>query len=120
MPRGSGKFNKDKYQEKIAFELNTYLRGVLSDPRLINCSITKVDLNVDYSVAQVYWDTYDSSQRGDVKAAIEQSSSKLRALLAKNLELRHVPELKFHYDSQYEDEMKISQLLNLHKKDPSE
>jgi ribosome-binding factor A len=120
MPRGSGKFNKEKYQEKIALELNRYLRGIISDPRLINCSITKVELNVDYSVAQVYWDTYDANHRGDIKAGIEQSSSKLRALLAKNLDLRHVPELKFHYDSQYEDEMKISLLLQKNKKETEE
>jgi ribosome-binding factor A len=110
--RSNGKHSKVKYQELIMNELNTYLRTQLSDPRFITMSITKVELNVDYSKAKVYWDTFDAHTRGDAKRAIEQSKGKLRSLLAKNLNLRHVPELHFAYDSQYEDELKITQILD--------
>lgn len=120
MSRGSGKFNRLKFEERICFELNTYLRTVLSDPRLNMASITKVELNVDYSVAKAFWDTFDSSQRGDIKKALEQSTGKLRSLLAKNMKVRHIPELNFVYDSQFEDEMKITNLLNREAGDEEE
>lgn len=87
------------------------LRREISDPRLSMISITKVELNKDFSQAKIYWDTFDSSKRGDVKKAIDGVSKKMRSLLAKNLDVRHTPELFFIYDSQFEDEMKITQLL---------
>ena len=62
-------------------------------------------------MAKVYWDTFDSSKRGDAKKAIEGLAGKMRSLLAKNLDVRHTPILEFYYDSQFEDEMKITQLL---------
>lgn len=102
---------KHSYQEKIKNEINMILRREVSDPRLTLCSVTRVELNPDYSVAEVFWDTFDSSKRGDIKSAIEGLSGKMRSLLAKNLDVRHTPVLTFHYDSQFEDEMKITELL---------
>lgn len=103
---------KQTYQDRIKNEINMILRREVADPRLTLCSITRVELNPDYSVAEVYWDTFDSSKRGDIKTAIEGLSGKMRTLLAKNLNVRHTPSLTFFYDSQFEDEMKITQLLN--------
>ena len=103
---------KDLYEERIKNEINLLLRKELADPRLILCSITRVELNPDYSVASVYWDTFDPSKRGDIKKSIEAISSSIRKHLSQNLNVRHTPILNFFYDSQYEDEMKITQLLN--------
>lgn len=104
--------SKDTYQERIRNELNLILRREIADPRLTLASITKVELNPDFSVAKVYWDTYDSNNRGDIKKAFEGIDGRLRTLLAKNVKFRHTPILTFLYDSQFEDEMKITQLLN--------
>jgi len=111
---------KASYQDKIKNEINTILRREISDPRLNLCSVTRVVLNPDYSTAEVYWDTFDSSKRGDIKIAIEGISGRVRTLLAKNLEVRHTPSLTFIYDSQFEDELKITALLNKEKDDESE
>lgn len=111
MARKSGSQSKPMFEERIKNEINSLLRTELKDPRLVMMSVTRVELNQDYSVATVYWDTFDSSKRGDVKAAIEGTGGRLRSLLAKNLKVRHTPELTFVYDSQYEDELKIEQLL---------
>jgi ribosome-binding factor A len=99
------------YQERIKNEINMILRREVNDPRLTLCSVTRVELNPDYSTAEVYWDTFDSSKRGDIKSAIDGLSGKMRSLLAKNLDVRHTPTLTFLYDSQFEDEMKITELL---------
>lgn len=104
--------NKVVYQEKLKDAINFALRRDLADPRLTMVSVTRVDLNQDYSVAKVYWDTFDSSKRGEIKAAIEGVASKLRKILAKELQVRHTPIIELYYDSQYEDELKIEKLLD--------
>ena len=100
------------FPRKILNELNFLLRTQVSDPRVKLLSVTHVDLNNDYSVASVYWDTFNASNRGDCKEAIEKMSGNLRTKLAKTIKVRHVPVLNFIYNSQYEDELKITQLLN--------
>jgi ribosome-binding factor A len=104
-------FKKDKYEERILAEVNSLLRAKVNDPRLQFVSITKVELNKDFSVAQIYWDTFESSQRGDAKKAIESARGKLRTLLAKSLNVRAVPLLVFNYDAQFESEQVIEQIL---------
>lgn len=104
-------YSKEKYEEMIQNDINTFLRQGLSDPRLMMVSVTRVELNDDYSVAKVYWDTFDSSSRGDTKSAVDGTVGKVRSMLAKSLKVRHVPEIKFFYDSQFEDERKIMDLL---------
>lgn len=102
--------SKDKYQELIKNELNGFLRK-MSDPRLTMCSITKVELNNDYSAAKVYWDTYNQEAREDIQKAFDGAKGKMRTLLAKVLNVRHTPEVNFSYDSQAVDELRITELL---------
>lgn len=118
--RNKNNFSKVKYEERMAQEMNSFLRTAFNDPRLNFISITHVELNKDYSVAKVFWDTFDSSKRGDAKAAIEGIAGKMRSLLTGVMKVRHIPEIKFHYDSQYEDEHKITTLLNSNDSDSTE
>ena len=55
-------FSKQKYEERIAQEINQFLRTSFSDPRLSLVTVTHVELNKDYSVAKVYWDTFDAGK----------------------------------------------------------
>ena len=104
-------YSKEKYEEMIQNDINSFLRQGFSDPRLTMVSVTRVELNDDYSVAKVYWDTFDANNRGDIKSAVNGVGGKVRSMLAKSLKVRHVPEIKFFYDSQFEDERKIVELL---------
>lgn len=103
--------NKVMFEEKIRDAINVALRQSLKDPRLTMVSVTRVELTNDYSQAKVFWDTYDAEKRGDTKKAVEGVASKLRSILAKELNVRHTPELFLYYDSQFEDERKIEELL---------
>lgn len=103
--------NKVAFEDKIRDEINVALRQTLKDPRLSIVSVTRVELSNDYSHAKVYWDTYDVSRRGETKKAVDGIASKLRSVLAKELNVRHTPELNFFYDSRFEDEKKIEELL---------
>lgn len=109
--RGNNKFSKLKYEERVRDVINLALRREFADPRLMNVSITHVELTPDYSHAKVYWDTFNTATRGDAKEAIESTTSRMRALLAAKMEVKHTPQLHYVYNSQYEDESKITKLL---------
>lgn len=105
------KFSKLKYEERVRDEINLALRREFADPRLMNVSITHVELTQDYSHAKVYWDTFEVAKRGDAKDAIESTKGRMRKLLSTKMDIRHTPELHYIYNSQFEDESKISKLL---------
>jgi len=106
-----GEFNKIKFEERIRNEANLWLREGASDPRLTLLTITKVELNKDYSVAKIFWDSFSMDNKESSQEALSKSVGRLRSFLAKNLNVRHTPSLSFVYDSQYEDEKKIEDLL---------
>jgi ribosome-binding factor A len=105
------KFSKLKYEERVRDEINLALRRDFTDPRLINVSVTHVELTQDYSHAKVYWDTFNANKRGDAKEAIEATAGRMRKLLSTKMDVRHTPEIHYVYNSQFEDESKISKLL---------
>jgi ribosome-binding factor A len=105
------KFSKMKYEERVRDEINLALRREFADPRLMNVSVTHVELTQDYSHAKVYWDTFNAQTRGDAKEAIESTAGRIRKLLSTKMEVRHIPEIHFIYNSQFEDSSKIEKLL---------
>jgi ribosome-binding factor A len=106
----SSPHNKERLINSILNETNTIIRG-LSDTRLQFVSITKVELNKDKSMATLYWDTFDSSKRGDIKKGLEASVAKIRTLLAGKLGMRAMPQLRLVYDGQFEAESHITKIL---------
>ena len=111
-PTGRGnKFSKQKYEEKVRDIINVSLRREFADPRLMNVSVTHVELTQDYSHAKVYWDTFNTATRGDAKDAIESTAGRMRKFLSTKMEVRHTPEIHYIYNSQFEDELKIGKLL---------
>ncbi|OUR94849.1 ribosome-binding factor A [Halobacteriovorax marinus] len=108
----AGGSKKNILSEKILQGANAFLRTSVSDSSLTFVSITRVEVSDDASAAKLYWDTFDASKRGDSKKAIEGMAGKIRTHLSKLLKMRHVPAISFIYDSQFDEEKKIDDLLN--------
>jgi ribosome-binding factor A len=102
---------KDQYEQEIQKEVNNYLRTSADNRHLSFVSVTKVELSPDFSYATLFWDTFDPSKRGDITKAMESSLGRIRKHLADNLKVRHTPSLSAKYDSQFEDEQAIDDLL---------
>ncbi|MFZ4714071.1 MAG: 30S ribosome-binding factor RbfA [Bacteriovoracaceae bacterium] len=113
-------FNKVKFEERLLQQINLLLRREFKDPRLVQVTITSVELTNDYSYAKVMWDTFDKSKRGDAKAALDGITGKLRSKLAAVMEVRHTPIIQFEYNSQFESEFHISQILRNEAKKSAE
>ncbi len=62
---------RERLGEKIRQDVATFLRQKQQDSRLGMMSITRVELNHDFSRIKIYWDTYDAHKRGDVKKAMD-------------------------------------------------
>lgn len=107
---------RQMYEDRILGELNTILRGHMSDSRFQLMSFTKVELNNDFSDAKVYWDTFNPGKRGDIKKAIDAAGGKFRSLLARSLNVRHTPTLTMIYDDQFESEQSIAEILDNEQK----
>lgn len=114
------KFSREKYQERIMFAINSLLRSDFDDPLLKSVTVTNVDLNKDFSVAIVHWDTFDTEKLGDYTKAINRTSGAIRSKLASQLKVRHTPEIRFNYNSQFLDEMNITNLINSNKSEDDE
>ena len=108
-------FKFDKYQDRIKDELNLFLRQEAGSPLLQFASITKVELSADYSEAKVYWDTFDSTKRGDIKKLIQSLRAQMKKTLSKKLSVRKIPNIVLLYDGQYDSEMEITRLLEEEK-----
>ena len=105
-------FKKNKFEERLVNEINTIFRTKIVDPRLRFVTMTKAEVSPDFAYATIFWDTFDSKVRGDAKRAMNGIGSKVRSMLAGIMKIRHIPEITFNYDSQYESEQNIVNILN--------
>lgn len=108
---------KEQYENQMKDELNLLLRTGMKNTNLSFVSITRVEINADYSIATAYWDTFDLAKRGTIKEALEGAVGKMRTHLANTLKIRHTPIIKVRFDSSFEDEAEITNLLEEEKKE---
>ena len=105
-------FHKNKIASKILDDLNYFLRFSLNDPRLKCVSVTRVDLQDNYSCVRVYWDTFDYDKCQEAQTAMWGVRGKLRGLLSQALKIKRVPKLMVYYDSQWREEQRMRELLD--------
>lgn len=96
-------------------ELAELIRG-LSDPRITAAglpSINHVDVNVDYSVAEVYVSFIGGSSAAVAPAleALAGAAARLRGPLGRRMNLRRAPELRFHADQSVEFRARLSEIV---------
>jgi ribosome-binding factor A len=86
-------------EEAIQRALSEAISGKARDPRLAGVIITDVHVSRDISVARVYYTLLSGAKPGpEVGAALRAASGFLRSTLARELRVRHVPELRFRQD----------------------
>lgn len=93
-------------------------KGKIVDTRLTknNFFITKVSLSKDLKVANCYIRTYSTEQNKDegkiIVLALNESSKILRYNINPKLKLKNSPELRFFYDSSYDNSYAVDEILN--------
>ncbi|MBT3389805.1 MAG: 30S ribosome-binding factor RbfA [Chloroflexi bacterium] len=98
--------------DRIHEELSTLLLMETADPRLSNVNISKVRVDREISFANVYVSSLmGSSEAEEILAGLQHAGGYLRSELARRVELRHFPRLRFYWDHSPEHADRIEQLL---------
>lgn len=102
-----------RVQAEIKRIVSELLIEGLKDPRIDKMtSVSKVDLSNDTSVATIYFSIYgDKKTKEDTLEALENAKGYIRSRLAKALEIRQVPELRFKIDESIEYSIEIQEIL---------
>ena len=97
----------------IQRELSGLIRSELKDPRISPMlTIASVEVSRDLSVAKIYFSLFDASERKETQDALVHASSFLRRKLARQMNTRSVPQLRFHYDDSAEKGAYMSALIS--------
>lgn len=98
--------------ERIREELSELLITRVQDPRLAGISITEVNVDRELAFANIYYSALDGSERAkEILVGLQHAQGFLRSELAKRIELRVFPRLRFHYDPTFERAERIEQLI---------
>ena len=103
----------DRIASLIQEVLARIIQVELQDQSLGMVTITVVQMTRDLSLARVYVVTHESNEeknRETIKL-LNQSAKFLRFRLAKEIQLRKMPELHFYYDDVWQQGFRVSQLL---------
>jgi ribosome-binding factor A len=92
-------------------ELAVLIREEMRDPRIGMVSVTDVTVSKDLSSANVYV-TILGAEVPVAVDALNQAGGFLRSLLAKNINLRTTPRLRFIYDKSVEEGRHLSALID--------
>jgi ribosome-binding factor A len=97
----------------IRQEISELLQERINDPRLNTfISVTRVVTSSDLSISKVFVSSIgDNVDREGVLEGFRSASGFLRREIARQLTLRHVPELSFHFDDSIEVGTRVLQLI---------
>ncbi len=102
--------------ERIASDIIKYLGNIMytetDDELLKSVTLTAVDVTKDLSYAKVYFTSISELNHKDLEKELNEAAPFLRGKLAKVLEVRNIPELKFIYDESIEYANKIEGIIN--------
>ena len=100
--------------EFIRAQLAEIVRSEMRDPRVTLLSVTDARLSRDLAVADIYvasLATRDEASRDALVAVLNRAAGFLRTAVARRLDLRATPRLRFHYDVLPERGSKLDALI---------
>jgi len=105
-------YRTGRVNEEITKALAEILRNV-KDPRVATAfvSVTAVDCSADLKFAKVYYSVMGERRKGDTQKGLENATGFIRTQLARMLNLRITPELKFIPDDSMKHGAHISSLM---------
>jgi len=106
------KLRSERIADRIKEELSEMLLYEISDPRLAGVSITDVEVDRELAFADIYVSALEGSSRAkEILEGLEHAQGFLRRELARRIELRVFPRLRFRWDPTFERADRIERLL---------
>ena len=102
----------DRVAEQIRQDLAALLNGAVHDPGIGFVTLTRVSVSPDLQMARVFYTTMgDDKARKATARALERATPFLRREIARRIRLRRVPELRFEFDKNVENQDRIERIL---------
>jgi ribosome-binding factor A len=100
----------DRFKQEISEML---VMGEINDPRLMGVFITDVKVDRELSFANIFVSAIGGEETSEnILEGLEHASGFLRSILAKRIELRSFPRLRFFWDPTPERAERIERLID--------
>ena len=106
-----------RLREQIKQRLAEILQRDIADPKLGLVTISRIELDAEFTICRAYWSVIAPTALGEQKARANSEQVLVRARgfcqreIGKSLNTRSVPHLEFVYDSGLSGGIRINQLL---------
>jgi len=98
--------------ESIHKAVSEILSRGLKDPRIGFVTLTSVEVTPDLHLARIYYTVIgDEKSQRETKTGLDKAAPFIRRQLARQLNMRYVPDLMFVYDASVEYGVRIESLL---------
>ena len=101
----------DRVSAQLRRELGTLVHEAVREHGLASTSVSDVELTRDMAHAKVFVTVLLQERAKETLKALKELAPEIRYRLARAMQLRHVPELHFHYDDSVDRGEKIDLLL---------
>lgn len=104
----------DRVADQLQKELAVLIQREVKDPRLGMVTVSGVEVSRDLGYADVHVTLLGEDTPERIKEnlkVLKQAAGFLRGQVAKRIKLRHVPELRFHYDESVVRGQRLSSLI---------
>ena len=88
----------ERINHMIMEEVSKILMLEVKDERFKFVTVTDCDTSNDLSYCKVYVTVLEQEKKEETLKALNNASGFIRGELAKRIEIRHIPELKFNYN----------------------
>jgi ribosome-binding factor A len=106
------KMRAQRIGQRIREELSEILVTGSLDPRLRGVSVTEVKIDRELEYASVYYSAVEGSERApEILEGFKHAQGFLRSELARRIELRSFPRLRFYWDPTFEKAEHIEELF---------
>ncbi|QTF92588.1 30S ribosome-binding factor RbfA [Halomonas sp. BM-2019] len=104
----------DRVADQLQKELAVLIQREVKDPRLGMVTVSGVEVSRDLGYADVHVTLLGEDTPERIKEnlkVLKQAAGFLRGQIARRIKLRHVPELRFHYDESVVRGQRLSSLI---------
>ena len=106
------KIRLERINERVKEELAELLLHGVSDPRLTGVYVTDVRVDRELAYADIYVSAIEGQERAkEILEGLDHAQGFLRRELARSVEMRVFPKLRFHWDPTPERAERIERLL---------
>ena len=102
----------ERINHMIMEEVSKILMLEVKDERFKFVTITDCDTSNDLSYAKIYVTVLEEEKKEETLKALNKASSFIRGELAKRIDIRNIPELKFYYDESISYGEKIDKIID--------